>query len=132
GRTDQSGHVERADLWPWLVTQPIQKRPSALRYGLGRTLSLKLLRSSLVQMHFLDKARSHLWGSAPLASARPPPGRKIKSPAEAGQGFEATQCWYYFPSKMNCRTSLIALSRFGAIASRPDDFSQACALSMFS
>jgi hypothetical protein len=30
----------------------------------------------------------------------------------------------YFPSKMNSRTSLIALSRFGAIASRPDDFSQ--------
>src|SRR5262249_8454651 len=59
-------------------------------------------------------------------------GAGIKSPAEAGQGFEATQCWYYFPSKMNCRTSLIALSRFGAIASRPDDFSQACALSMFS
>src|SRR6516162_7413500 len=55
-----------------------------------------------------------------------------KGPAEAGQGFEATQCWYYFPSKMNCRTSLIALSRFGAIASRPDDFSQACAWSMFS
>src|SRR5262249_60790655 len=50
-------------------------------------------------------------------------------PAEAGQCFETTQCWYYFPSKMNCRTSLIALSRFGAIASRPDDFSQACALS---
>src|SRR5262249_9071927 len=57
---------------------------------------------------------------------------KIQSPADAGQGFEATQCWYYFPSKMNSRTSLIALSRFGAIASRPDDFSQACAWSMFS
>src|SRR5262249_25876661 len=46
--------------------------------------------------------------------------------------FRQLQCCCYFPSKMNCRTSLIALSRFGAIASRPDDFSQACALSMLS
>src|SRR5215831_14889166 len=73
------------------------------------------------------------WRSVIRAASAPRlPSRKIKSPAEAGQGFEATQCWYYFPSKMNCRTSLIALSRFGAIASRPDDFSQACAWSMFS
>src|SRR5262245_26893563 len=33
---------------------------------------------------------------------------------------------------MNCRVILTALVRCWAIASRPDDFSQACALSMFS
>src|SRR5262249_51431877 len=78
-----------------------------------------------VQLFITTRApwRSVIRAAGQRANRRPV---GIKSPAEAGQGL----C--YFPSKMNCRTSLIALSRFGAIASRPDDFSQACALSMFS
>ena len=50
----------------------------------------------------------------------------IKSPAEAGQGFEATQSWGYFPSTMYCRVNFNALSRCGAIALRSGEAMHAC------
>src|SRR5215510_1256523 len=59
-------------------------------------------------------------------------GRAPVLPTSAATPLHEPECWRYFPSKMNCRVSLIALVRCGASPLRPDDFSQACALSRFS